>query len=119
MAWWLLLVVTLSIIALWPPQDGRSVALQIVNWAVDPSGQLPVLPPQLGYGLGDDPQVVEARDAQVRRYDIAYAEGGWTRRRLLLKVARDPFEAHTERQVLLMFGVLVWFAVWRVNGGVR
>lgn len=112
--WWTLLITTLTIVVVWPPQNGKSLALTLVNWAVDPSNQLPVLPPQLGMGLGDDPLLVEARDAQVRRYDAAFNAGGWTRRRLLLKVADDPFNPTTTRQVLLVIGALMWFVVWRV-----
>lgn len=115
-AWWTLLITTLAIVVVWPPERGKSLALTIVNWAVDPSDQLPILPAQLDMGLGDDPALVEARDEQVRRYDEAFNAGGWTRRRLLLKVASDPFNATTTRQVLLVAGVLVWFAVWRVPG---
>lgn len=109
---------TLGVIIVWPPQDGRSLAVQMVNWAADPFNRLPVLPPQLGYGLGDDPQVVEARDAEVRRYDDAYSAGTWSRVRLRLKVARDPFTPHTERQLLLVIAALCGFIVWRVSGGV-
>lgn len=118
-AWWMLLITTLAIVVLWPPQSGKSLALTVINWAVDPSGRLPVLPPQLGMGLGDDPLLVEARDAEVRRYDEAFNTGGWTRRRLQLKVARDPFDPTTTRQVLLVVGVLVWFVVWRASRGGR
>lgn len=114
-AWWLLLTVTLAIVVCWPPQNGKSLALTIVNWAVDPSGQLPILPPQLGMGLGDDPLMVEARDAKVRRYDESFSAGGWTRARLQLKVARDPFNPTTTRQALLVIGVVVWFVVWRMS----
>lgn len=113
-AWWTLLITALAIVALWPPQNGKSLAVTIVNWAVDPSDQLPVLPPQLGMGLGDDPLLVEARDEEVRRYDEAFNLGGWTRRRLLLKVAGDPFNPTTTRQVLLVIGVLVGFVAGRV-----
>ena len=119
LAWWLLLAVTLGIITIWPPQEHRSLGVQFVNWVVDPAHRLPVLPPQLGFGVGDDPQVVEARDAEVRRYDEAYNAGGWTRLRLRLKVATDPFEPHTERQLLLLFAALTWFMTWRRSGGVR
>ena len=117
-AWWVLLAVTLAVVVAWPPHEGNSLAVKIVNWAADPTGQLPVLPPQLGMGLGDDPQVVELRDAQVRRYDDLFNQGGLMRRRLELKVATDPFNPVTERQLLLVVGVLVWFAAWRL-GGVR
>ena len=119
LTWWVLLVVTLGVILLWPPQESRSLAVQFVNWVVDPAHRLPVLPPQLGFGVGDDPQVVEARDAEVRRYDEAYNAGGWTRLRLHLKVATDPFEPHTERQLLLFTAALTWFIAWRWSGGVH
>lgn len=118
-AWWVLLFVTLAIVVAWPPREGKSLAVKIVNWAVDPTGQLPVLPPQLGMGLGDDPQVVELRDAQVRRYDELFNQGGLIRKRLELKVATDPNDPVTERQVLLVVGVLVWFGVWRLAGDRR
>lgn len=118
-AWWTLLIITLAIVAAWPPETGRSLAVKVLNWAVDPDDRLPVLPPQLGYGVGDDPAIVEARDAEVRRYDTAYASGGWTRQRLLLKVVRDPFNPQTERQVLIVVGVIAWFVVWRAAGGLR
>lgn len=118
-AWWTLLITTLAIVVVWPPQGGKSLALTMLNWAVDPSDQLPVLPPQLGMGLGDDPLLVEARDAEVRRFDEAFNAGGWTRQRLLLKVAGDPYDPTTTRQVLLVLGVLAWFVVWRVAGGGR
>jgi len=46
-------------------------------------------------------------------YDELYARGGWTRLRLQLKVAGDPMNRATERQLLLGGGVLVAFLVWR------
>lgn len=73
-------------------------------------------PPQLGYGVGDDPQAVEARDAQVRRYDELYNAGRWTRMRLKLKVADDPLNRSTERQLLLAVAAIAVFTVWRVGG---
>jgi hypothetical protein len=110
--WWLF-ATALFIVCVWPPQDGRSLIMKGVNWAVDPAGTLPVLPPQLDFGLSDDPQAVELRDAMVRRYDELRARGGFMRARLDLKVARDPFEASTERQLLLVLGVVVGFLVLR------
>jgi len=112
----MLLLVTLAVVAAWPPREGKSLAVKIINWAADPTGQLPILPPQLGMGLGDDPHVVDLRDAEVRRYDELFNRGGLTRRRLELKVATDPYDPVTERQLLLVVGVLVWFAVWRAGG---
>ena len=114
--WWILLAVVLFVIGAWPPDNGKSLAAKFVNWAVDPRGELPVLPPQLGYGVGDDPHAVEERDAQVRRYDELYNQGGWTRTRLALKVADDPLTPATERQLLLALAAVVVFSVWRFGG---
>ena len=114
--WWFLVVVALLIVCAWPPREGRSLATKFVNWAVDPSGDLPILPPPLGLGLGDDPEAVNARDMQVQQYDALYLRGGWTRRRLLLKVAGDPFDATTTRQLLTGLAVLAGFVGWRLGG---
>ncbi len=111
--WWLLLLTTVAIVCAWPPADGRSLLMRTVNWAVDPTDSLPILPPQLGYGLSDDPQAVEIRDELVRRYDEAFDLGGLMRLRLQLKVASDPFEPALERQLLLLFGAVVAFLTMR------
>jgi hypothetical protein len=113
--WWALLAVVLFVILAWPPDGDKSLLAKCVNWAVDPVGELPVLPPQLGYGLGDDPQAVEERDAQVRRYDELYNRGGWTRMRLELKVAGDPLPRGTERQLLLAIAAAAVFAVFMIG----
>jgi hypothetical protein len=34
--WWLLVIVSLFIVFVWPPRDDKSLALKVVNWAVDP-----------------------------------------------------------------------------------
>jgi hypothetical protein len=112
---WLLLAIALFVIGAWPPDNDKSLAMKFVNWAADPRGALPVLPPQLGYGVGDDPQAVEERDAQVRRYDELYDRGGLTRARLKLKVAGDPLAPATERQLLLAVAAVAVFAVWRIG----
>lgn len=111
--WSILFVTALVIVSAWPPAGDRSLAVKLTNWVVDPGDRLPLLPAQLGFGLSDDPLAVEARDAQVRHYDELYGQGGWTRARLTLKVARDPFDPSTTRQVLLLAGVVVGFAVVR------
>jgi hypothetical protein len=110
--WWPLFGVILFVILAWPPEGDRSLMAKFVNWAVDPAGELPVLPPQLGYGLGDDPVAVEERDAQVRRYDELYNQGGWTRKRLELKVAGDPLPRGTERQLLLVLAAAAVFVTF-------
>lgn len=114
--WWTLLIVALLIVAAWPPADDRSLAIKFVNWAVDPRGRLPTLPDPYGPGEGDDLEAVNAHDLQTRMYDELYDKGGWTRTRLELKVATDPFNAATERQLLVAFGVVAAFLVWRTTG---
>jgi len=110
---WVLFLSALLIVAVWPPERGRSLLVTTLNWAVDPGDNLPVLPVQLGFGAGDDVRAVEARDAEVRRYDEYLARGGFARTRLQLKVAEDPFNPVTERQLLLVAGVIVAFLVLR------
>jgi len=105
--WWTLIGVALLVVFVWPPGEDRSLAAKFVNWVVDPRDALPVLPPQLGLGLGDDPDAVAAHDMETQRYDALYLKGGWTRRRLELKVARDPFNPSTERQLLTAIGVVI------------
>jgi hypothetical protein len=114
--WWILVIVAMLIVFVWPPAEDRSLAVKFVNWAADPWNELPVLPDQLGLGLGDDPEAVAAHDAQVQHYDALYLRGGWTRTRLELKVARDPLNPSTERQLLTGIGVLTAFLVWRLAG---
>lgn len=114
--WWTLLIVALLIVAAWPPADDRSLAIKFVNWAVDPRDRLPMLPDPYGPGEGDDLEAVNAHDLQTRMYDELYDKGGWTRTRLELKVATDPFNAATERQLLVAFGVVAAFLVWRTTG---
>jgi hypothetical protein len=115
--WRSILTAALAIVVLWPPAEGRSLGVMFVNWAADPAGELPVLPPQLPMGAGDDPYAVERRDDLVRRYDALWAEGGWTRRRLQLKVAREPLAPSTLRQLLLAAAVVLAAITWRVAAG--
>ena len=106
----------LFVVLAWPPRDDKSLAMKVVNWAVDPRGELPVLPEQLPMGVGDDPVAVNEHDSLVRQYDALYMRGGWTRRRLELKVADDPFDPATTRQVLMAIAVVTALAAWRVSG---
>jgi hypothetical protein len=103
------------IVVAWPPRDGKSLGAKFVNWAVDPGNELPTLPDQLALGAGDDPDAVNARDMQVQQYDALYLKGGWTRKRLELKVAGDPFDPGTERQVLTVLALIVGLGVWRLG----
>ena len=113
---WLLVIVALLIVSVWPPSDDKSLAVKLVNWAVDPGGELPILPDQLALGRGDDPDAVNVRDLQVQQYDALYLKGGWTRKRLELKVARDPFSPSTERQLLIGLAVVTVLLTWRLGG---
>ena len=110
---WAFLAAALFIVGAWPPSDGKSLACTLVNWIADPAGVLPVLPDPLALGMGDDPAAVAAHDEQVQRYDEFYLRGPWMRRRLALKVARDPFDATTTRQVLAVAAVVTAFVIWR------
>lgn len=58
-----------------------------------------------------NPPVPAIGDVQL--YDSLYMQGGWTRRRLLLKVADDPFNKSTTRQMLIALGLLTALVVWR------
>ena len=117
--WWALLVVALLLVAVWPSDADRSLAVKFVNWAVDPGNRLPVLPGPFAPGQGDDLETVNAHDLQTRMYDELYNKGGWTRLRLELKVANDPFDPGTERHVLTGIGVLAAFLFWRFGGANR
>ena len=113
--WWILVIVAMLIVFVWPPSDDKSLAVKLVNWAVDPWGELPILPDQLAVGMGDDPDAVNARDLQVQQYDTLYLKGGWMRKRLELKVARDHFNPSTERQLLIGLAVVTAFLSWRLG----
>ena len=110
-----LVAFAVALVCVWPPANDRSLAVKLLNWAVDPRGELPILPPPFALGAGDDPDAVAAHDAQVQAYDALYLKGGWVRRRLEWKVARDPFSASTERQAILALGIVTAYLIWRVN----
>ena len=114
--WCVLVIAALFIACAWPPSppsNDKSLAMKFVNWAVDPRGELPVMPPPFTFANGDDPETVTAHDTQSLNYGLLYLKGGWIRRRLELKVADDPFNRSTERQLLLALGVATVFLVWR------
>ena len=114
--WWILLSVALLIVAAWPPDNDRSLAAKIVNWAVDPSDTLPVFPEPLPMGLDDDGNAVAAHDELERSYYDAVNRSTLNRWRMEMKEAGDPFDAATTRQVLVGFGVAAALAVWGLEG---
>jgi hypothetical protein len=114
--WWGLITVALLVVFVWPPSGDRSLAVKVVNWGVDPRGALPTRPRPLSMEMGDDPDTVAEHALQLQVYDALYAKGGWTRKRLELKVATDPFNPATERQVLTLIAVVAAFLAWRRGG---
>ena len=114
--WWFLVIASSLIVFAWPPAGDKSLAAKFVNWAVDPRDELPVLPRPLAPGESHDPDAALAYDLQSQAYYLLHLKGGWTRKRLELKVARDPFNPATERQVLAAIGVLVVLLTWRWGG---
>ena len=40
-AWWMLVVVAVLIALAWPSNEGKSLAVKFVNWAVDPRNDTP------------------------------------------------------------------------------
>lgn len=117
--WSFAFVLTFLLLVAWPPSGQRSLAVKFVRWAADPGNQLPTLPGPLPMSVEDDPQAVLMHASDTWAYDALYAKGGWTRVRLELKVAEDPFDPATERQVLTVCGVLAALAIWRAAGQKR
>jgi hypothetical protein len=113
--WAVIWTVAALIFLAWPPKEGRSFAVRAINWAADPTGSLPDLPPVLPMGLDDDGDAVSAHDAQEQDYYRAYDSGGLTRTRLRLKTMEDPFDVGTERQLLVGVGIAAALAIWQLE----
>jgi hypothetical protein len=113
--WSIICTAAVLIVLAWPPDQGRSLAVKIVNWAADPAGSLPVLPPPLPMSLGDNGDAVAAHDAQEAEY-YRLRDGSRTLRwRIDLKAAGEPLDPGTERQLLVGIAVLGALGVWRLN----
>jgi hypothetical protein len=110
---WMIGGVAAFVIIAWPPDQDRSLALKAVNWLADPANTLPTLPGPLAPGLDDDADAVTAHDTEMAEYDRLFSSSQAMRIRLRLKVAADPFNASTERQVLTAFGVLAAIGIWQ------
>jgi hypothetical protein len=113
--WWIIWPVALLLVVLWPSDEDRSLAMKAVNYLVDPAGSLPILPGPLAMGVDDDADAVAAHDAVTMEYDRLSETSSWMRTRLELKVAGDPFNPSTERQLLVGFGVIAALLVWRLE----
>jgi hypothetical protein len=114
--WSIIWTVAVVLVLVWPPDKGRSLAVKAVNWAVDPTDSLPALPASLPMGLDDDGDAVTAHDAQEAEYYRRRDSSPTTRWRMNMKVAGDPIDPLTERQLLTGAAVLSALAVWWLNG---
>ncbi len=110
---------TLLLILGWPPQQGRSLAVKVLNFLADPGNSLPILPSQLPIGLDDDGDAVQEHDAQEAEYYRVYSNSRVARLRMTLKAATDPFDPSTERQILTGIGILSALGIWRLGGRER
>lgn len=114
--WAIILPITILLVLAWPPSEGKSLGAKALNWIVDPGNTLPEAPTVLPMSLDDDGDAVAAHDAAEQEYNRVYQSSASTKRRMDLKIAGDPFEPTTERQLLIAIGVLAALAVWRLDG---
>ncbi|MGD8871447.1 MAG: hypothetical protein PVJ80_07670 [Gemmatimonadota bacterium] len=112
--WRVIWTVAVVLLLFWPLEGARSLAVKAVNFAADPLSNLPVLPPPLPLGLGDNADAVIQYDQQVAEYYDAWDGSAWTRARIRLRDWRDPFDPTTERQALVALAVLGALLVWRL-----
>lgn len=114
--WRIIWIVAVLMILGWPPAEGRSLGMKVVNRLADPTDSLPALPGPLPIGLDDNGDAVASHDAELAEYYRLYTGSRFTRLRMKLKEAADPFDPTTERQILVAIGILSALAVWRLNG---
>ena len=117
--WRIIWIIAVLLILFWPPDKGRSLGVQIANWIADPRHSLPSMPEPLPIALDDNGDAVTEHDAQAAEYYRQYESSSWTRFRMKLKEATEPFDPSTERQILAGIGILSARAIWRINGKSR
>jgi hypothetical protein len=110
---WMIGGIAVFIVVAWPPGQDRSLAVKAVNWLADPANTLPTLPGPLAPGLDDDADAVTAHDTEMAEYDRLFASSAMMRIRLTLKVAADPFNPSTERQILTVLAILTGLGIWQ------
>ena len=88
--WSIIWSIAILLILAWPPAEGRSLMMKVVNWAVDPAGALPGIPAALPMGLDDNGDAVAAHDAELTAYYQRHDSGTLTRWRMDMKTADDP-----------------------------
>jgi len=109
-------VVAGALVLLWPTANDRSLAAKVVNLIADPRGSLPVLPPPIPLGMGDDADAVIAHDEQEAAYYEAHDGSALTRFRMAMKDWTVPLAPGTTRQILIAVAVLGLLLVWRLDG---
>ena len=109
-------IVALLLILVWPPAEGRSLGVKLVNWGVDPRGALPALPETLPPGLDDNGDAVTEHDLLEQEYYRARDRSSTAKWRMDMKEWSDPITPETERQVLVAMAVLGGLLVWRLAG---
>jgi hypothetical protein len=114
--WRAIWILAAFIVLAWPPAEGKSLALKAAAWAVDPFHTLPVMPPELPMGLGDDGYAVAEHDRQLTSYYDAYQGSSMKRFRIDVRDFENPFDPTTERQVLVGIGVFGALLIWRLGG---
>lgn len=115
--WRVIWVVAALLLLFWPLEGARSLAVKAVNFVADPLSNLPVLPPPLPMGLGDNADAVIQYDQAVSEYYDAWDSSAWIRLRIRMRDWRDPLDPTTERQVLVALAVLGALLVWRLSDG--
>jgi hypothetical protein len=113
--WRVIWIVAVFLILAWPPEQGRSLGMKIVNFMVDPHDLLPLRPDPLPIGLDDNGDAVTAHDALEAEYYRQYSSLRVTQLRMKLKNAGDPFDPLTERQILASIVILSALVVWRLQ----
>ena len=113
--WTIICFVAVAVVLAWPPDTDRSLGTKLVNWGVDPRGSLPSLPSSLPMSLDDDGDAVTEHDMLENAYHIARDRSATTRLRMDLKEAGDPFQASTQRQMLVGLIVIGGLLVWRME----
>jgi hypothetical protein len=114
--WRVIWIVAVFLILAWPPEHGRSLGMKIVNFMADPHDLLPARPDPLPIGLDDNGDAVTAHDALEAEYYRQYSSSRVTQLRMKLKIAGDPIDPLTERQILTSIAILSALVVWRLNG---
>jgi hypothetical protein len=115
---WFVLCLTVAILVLaWPPDRGDSLLVKAIHWIVDPAGALPALPPPLPPGLCDNGDALAEHDAIEAQYYRLYNSGEFTRWRMRVKNASDPFgiDSTTARQLLVAAIAVLWLYRLRKN----